>query len=714
MVTVCLGGALGFSTQAQFREIQRSWIEYSEGAERKGVLLSELRGFLGYGGIIHNFKNYVLRQDPEYQVRAAEQIAAFEAVMDRFRGLTLSPEEAAALSTIEATIDAYAVNLTRAVEAAENGRTPEETDQIVRIDDTAAIESLGTLERIWSGLQDSSTRRLLTAVSQGERLIWLGFLSLFALMIAAAVLGWLFLVLFRNLQRTVAELGDELTERRRLEASEGRLATAVEQSPATILITDTKARIQYVNTKFTELTGWTLEDVRGKTPAFLQSGDAGEEVYRDLRRGVMAGETWHGVFRNLKKDGSSYWAETTILPLLDPEGRIQSFIGIGEDVTETRAAREQVARAQKLEAVGQLAGGVAHDFNNVLTTIIGSAHLAALDAVEDSDLAGEISQIEIAARRAQGLIRELLTFARREPGKVRSVNLSAIAEEVIGLLNSSVPGVIDIRLAPPDGASFVLGDATHLHQIIMNLCRNAAEAMEGAPGEVVVSIATGIAPPDAQTTPDGWVRLTVRDDGPGMSEETQRRLFEPFFTTKPLGKSSGLGLSVVHSLVAEMKGQVTVQSQLGAGTTFVIDLPRAPSVQAEGDAIAETLPRGHERLLVVDDESEVLGTFRRLLTRLGYRVEAFSSPAVALERFQADPSRFDLVMTDMVMPGLTGTELIDEMQKVRRDFPVIYCSAFKTTHIDATESHVEILDKPVEPSKLAQTVRGLLDLKINP
>ncbi|CAN0583181.1 unnamed protein product, partial [Ectocarpus sp. 12 AP-2014] len=421
------------------------------------------------------------------------------------------------------------------------------------------------------------------------------------------------------------------------------------------------------------------------------------------------GEAWHGIFRNRKKDGSSYWAETTVLPLLGPDGAIQSFIGIGEDVTEKRQARDQMIRGQKLEAVGQLAGGVAHDFNNILTTIIGSAHLADLDAPKDSDLAGEITQIDIAARRAQNLIRELLTFARREPGNIRSVNLGRIIDEVIGLLKASVSPAIDIRFDARPEHLFVLGDATHLHQIVMNLCRNAAEAMAGAAGEIVLTIAPIEGAEDTPASPLGLVQLTVADNGPGMSADTQRHLFEPFFTTKPLGKSSGLGLSVVYGLVSEMNGEISFETDLGKGCTFTIDLPRAAPAEEDEVTADQPLLRGSERILLVDDQAEVLGTFRRLLTRLGYQVEAFSTPAAALERFQSNPQRFDLIMSDMVMPGMSGEELTVKLRALAPNVPVIFCSAYKPRQLSIPGPMPTVIDKPVQPAHLAQELRRLLD-----
>ncbi|MEM0936197.1 MAG: ATP-binding protein [Pseudomonadota bacterium] len=709
VVTVALGVSLGLQTKAQFREVEASWADYAQGAERKGALISEVRGYLGYGGIIHNFKNYVLRQEPSYLTATRAQIALFRATVAEFAALPLTAREVADIAAIERTILAYEARLPIAVLAAEEAWPPPRTDNLVRIDDTDAIAALLSLERQWRALQAESTRRIQAAVGQGKTLIWIGFLSVAALVLSALVLGTLLAWLVRDLRRAVGDLGYELAERRKIEEAQARLATIVEQIPATILMTGTDARIEYANRKFEELTGWTRAEIKGQTPAFLQSGDTEDEGYRQIRAELAAGRPWRGVFRNLRKDGSSYWAETNILPLKAPDGSVQNFVGIGEDITEARLAREQVVRAQKLEAVGQLAGGVAHDFNNILTTIVGASHLASLDATPGSDLAHEIDQIGIAARRAQSLVRELLTFARREPGDLQPVDLRDVMAEVATLLRASLPPVIRIEVPDSGPQINVMGDPTHLHQIVMNLCRNAAEAMAGAPGTVRVTLALCPAPEGVDGRAEAWAKLDVADDGPGMTPDTMRHLFEPFFTTKPLGKGSGLGLAVVHGLVEELGGRITVESAPGEGARFSVALPTTSEDAAKAIKEAGDLPRGHERVLLIDDEAEVAGTFRRQLLRLGYRVEAFTSPNVAFERFRAAPDKFDLAITDIVMPDMTGDSLARAMREIRPDLPVIFCSGYTPKAMSLPGPLPEILEKPVEPDRLARQVRAVLD-----
>lgn len=708
-VTVMLGLTLGLKTRTQFREIEASWVEYAGVAERKGALISEIRGFLGYGGIIHHFKNYVLRQEPSYLAETQRQIVQFRHSVQRFEDLPLSDAETAALQTISRTIAQYEDNLIRAVAAAAEGWTPSRTDQVVRVDDSAAIAALGSLEAVWREVQKHSTERIFAAVGQGNTLIWIGFWSLAALLLVSLIIGALLLVLYRELKAAAADLGAELAERRKLEQSQERLATIVEQSPTSIILTDTRARIQYANRKFEDLSGWSRNEVLGQTPSFLQSGQTDDADYKRIEDQLALGEAWHGIFRNLRKDGSSYWVETTLLPLKAPDGTVQNFVGIGEDITEARRARDQVARAQKLEAVGQLAGGVAHDFNNILTTIVGSCHLAGLDAPEGSDIAMEIEQISIAARRAQDLVRELLTFARREPGEPRPVDLNGSIREVARLLRASVSPSIRFSYPAPASTYSVMGDPTHLHQIIMNLCRNAAEALGGAPGDIRITLAECGPPEGCNPNPHGWARLDVIDDGPGMTEDTLKHLFEPFFTTKPIGKGSGLGLAVVFGLVEEIGGRITVETELGRGTRFSVFMRLTGARASVEEQPAEALPRGNERIILIDDEGEVAGTFRRQLARLGYRVEAYTSPIVALERFQANPRRFDMAISDVVMPDMTGDELIQRFRTDWPELPVLFCTGYAPESVSMPGKPPHILRKPVDPADLARQVRAVLD-----
>ncbi len=710
MMTVASGLYLGSQTRMQFHEIAASWSNYAGNAEKKGVWISSLRGYLGYGGIIHNFKNYVLRQDDLYRQEMLRQIDQFDHVMKEFLSEPLTPEERRALETIGAVIAEYQSKLPVAMQAAAEGWNVARTDRQVRVSDTAAIAALRDLENIWRENRRLSTERIISAVRHGDNLIGIGFVALAALAMAALALAYLLYVLLRDMRSATLHLSEQLTARRRLEYSQKRLAAAVEQSPATIFMTDTNAHILYANRQFEQSTGWSRGEVIGKTPKFLQSGDTPGEVYAELRACLARGETWRGVFRNRRKNGDSYWAETTILPLLGPEGDVRNFIGIAEDITEKRLAREQVARSQKIEVAGLLAGGIAHDFKNILTTILGAAHLAGLDAREGSEIAYEIDQIEIAARRAQSLIGQLLIFTRREPGRPSPTNLCAITNEVMRLVQASAPPTVQIETAAPDRDIAVLGDPTHLHQILMNLLHNAVEAIGTDPGHIKISIQKLSSPPAGlKPRRDGWIGLSVADDGPGMTPEVMDHVFDAFFTTKPLGKGSGLGLSVVHGLVTDMGGQIDVESTKGKGTRFILTLPGAEPVTADRPPETPGAPRGDERLMIVDDETEVAATFRRYLMRLGYRVEAFTSPVIALERLGTKDGQPDLLICDIAMPQMNGEDFAVRLRQLYPQCPIIFCSAYRPGKISIPGGRPLFLRKPIDPATLAIEVRGMLD-----
>lgn len=710
VATVVTGVFLGVQTRNQFREVSNSWSVYADDAEKKGVWISSIRGYLGYGGIIHTFKNYVIRGEDTYRFRLLEQLAQFNTVMDSYLAIPLPEKERNALLTIRSTIAIYEDKLEIAERAAKARWPAERTDRMVRVDDAAAISALRDLETIWRESRNQSTQRIAVAVGTGEALIKVGFAAMLALVLVAAAIGLLLLLLLRDMRDAMVRLSDELAVRKKLEISEKRLAEAVEQSPATILITDTDGHILYANRRFEELSGWPRQSIIGKTPKFLQSGDSLPETYAAMRAALSHGEIWRGVMRNQRRDGGSYWVETTIMPLIDTDGAIQNYLGIGEDIGEKRHAREQLARAQKIEAVGLLAGGIAHDFNNILTTIIGAAHLAAMDAETGSDIAGEVEQIDIAARRAQNLVGQLLVFARRQPGIAEPTDIFLAISEVARLLRAAIPPIIE--LAAPDNCVplYVLADPTHLHQILMNLVGNAAEAIGAEAGAISITAHTISSTPEG--LPDrvgGWVELVVADNGPGMSAITKAKLFDAFFTTKPMGKGTGLGLAVVHGLVDEIGGRISVQSTLGQGAQFSILLPGADKVALNAVPPTKAIPRGHERILILDDEAEIAATFRRYLLRLGYQVEAYTAPLVALEQYKRNPSQYDLVITDVVMPDMDGGAFAGVLRGINAKLPIIFCTGYNLTSLALDGPAHLVLYKPIAPDDLARHVRAALD-----
>ncbi len=721
--TVLVGLYTGLETDRRFSSIKEAWLTYAENADRKGVWISEIRGQLGYGGIIHNFKNYVLRKDQFYYDRLSKQLPAFHNAVAAYRDSNPSRAERLALDEIERTIKFYQWKIPIARRAAKENWPIGRTDTLVKVDDTKAIRALQTLEHVWRTERRDSTQSIVLSVSEGERLITLGFMFLFGLGVVALILYGLFYALIHELNATVERLTEELTERRRAERAERKLSRAIEQSPTTIVITDTDGRIEYVNRKFELLTEFPREEVIGRTPRFLQSGDTSPTTYERLKKLLAAGREWHGVFRNRTRSGGHYWAETSILPLKDDNGKVINFIGIGEDITESRKVKEQVARAQKMEAVGVLAGGIAHDFNNILTTILGNVHLANLDVPEDSEIGEELSQIEIAAKRAQALVRQLLTFARRQPGAPVTLRVADAVEEVLRLVRASIPPTIELSFEGGDSDLATRADPTQLHQVLMNLCRNAAEAIGAEQGSIRITLSSMAAPPPEITEAEqsdgagrtefasdtSWLQLTVADDGPGIPADYASRIFDPFFTTKPIGKGTGLGLSVVNTLVHDMDGTLSFTSEPGEGTTFTMCLREVPPEESVESGVTAT-PGGHEKILLVDDEVDLVTTYRRLLMRLGYMVEAYSDPKTALSVFNANPRRFDAVVTDLVMPELSGSALAKAVREAKPECPVIICTGYRATDLElAPDAHLSVMEKPMDPKQLARTLRRLLD-----
>lgn len=719
MATVLTGLYLGFETRDRFERIEESWSDYQRQADRRGALLSRLRGYLGYGGIIHNFKNYVLRQDPYYLTKVRKQFKDFKAAVREFQATSPTEREREALAVIEKTISNYESKLPIAIEAASESWPPTKTDKLVKVDDSAALEAMVVLAADWRQWRQHSSQAIYRSVEEGRELIDIGFRFLIGLAIVALALFALFFLLLRELRGTVSKLRSELRERLAAEHSANKFLRAVEQSPATIIITGTDGKIEYVNRKFCDVTGYQVEEVLGRTPQFLQSGETSETAYLDLRRRIARGEEWRGIFRNRKKSGKTYMAATAILPLRDHEGNISHFIGIGEDITEKALAREQIQKAQKMEAVGMLASGVAHDFNNVLTTILGNVHLAQLGASNNASVADELEQIDIAAKRARNMVREILTFARRQPGLAFNLRVDMVVKEVCQLMRASLPKNITLSSSTTDASLSVHADPTRLHQVLMNLCANSAEAIGADAGEIRIEVDRkpmegGSGGADAEPR-SGTVRIRVSDTGPGIPESCRDKIFEPFFTTKPPGKGTGLGLAVVSNLVGEMKGQLSCASS-SKGTSFEILL--AETVPTEEPSLPkreQAALSGAPTILLIDDEPEVVRACGKILEALGFNVESYTDSVLAVEAFERAPEDYALVMTDLVMPELNGEEVCRAVRTQRADCPILLFSAFRPGTLDLDQlAPIKVIEKPIDPRILHAALHELMSPSAEP
>ncbi len=504
----------------------------------------------------------------------------------------------------------------------------------------------------------------------------------------------------------------DATARRVVEAQLNRLATAVEQAAEDVIITDSAGIIQYVNPGFERATGYSRQEAVGQTPRILRSGAHEPGFYRDLWRTISEGRTWRGRVTNRRKDGTLILEEGTISPIRGGSGRIIGYVSVKSDVTRQVSLEARVAQMQKMEAVGRLAGGLAHDFNNVLSAIFGFVDLADLTHPESEKLRRYTSEIRSAARRAADLTRQMLAFSRKSTLERRPVELRLVVGETVRLMRAALPATIEIREAL-ESEAMVLADPTQLHQVVMNLCTNAGLAMRDGGGVMDVSVSdmelgvaeAEICPP---LRPGPHVSITVSDTGCGMMPDVMAHIFEPFFTTRDRGEGSGMGLAVVHGIVEDHRGAVTVSSTSGAGSTFRVLLPVIPSAEESAE---ESPARGSERVLVVDGEEAQARITQEMLSALGYAVTVATSAREALELMRARPDAYDVVVTDAAPPGMKGAALAAELLRMRREMPIVLCSEqrgrLSPTGLRALGIR-EWLAKPISLAALSTAIRRAL------
>ncbi|MCB1186196.1 PAS domain S-box protein [bacterium] len=493
-----------------------------------------------------------------------------------------------------------------------------------------------------------------------------------------------------------------------------RLSTAIEQTAEAVVVLSRSGEIEYVNPAFTEVTGMGQEDALGRPLNMFDGGLQERSVIQECRQVVRAGRTWRGTFATHDCNGKLLVLDSTVSPVRDAEGRTINFVAVMRNITSEMTLQKQLRQVQRLEAIGSLAGAISHDFNNLLFVITGSvAQLMECELTQEQR--GNCEDINSAAQRSSELVRQILTFASRSELQAVPVQVGSIVKEAGRLIRNTLPAGVEMRMHLNDNDAYVKADPTNLHQIIMNLFTNARHAMLDGGGllEIIhrsIQLAASERTSLSLKHPGSYVELLVRDEGCGIPPELHERIFEPFFTTKDPDKGTGLGLSVIKDIIAGLGGSITVQSQPGSGSTFRVLIPQCNSVGKSGSIQNGELPRGDEAILLVDDDSAICRLMSRMLDGLGYTVHACSSAIDALDRFTVNPFAYDLLITDMHMPQLSGEQLVERFQAIRPELPVITCSGFSSARcVDGECLESGFLCKPISRRDLALAVRRVLD-----
>lgn len=528
----------------------------------------------------------------------------------------------------------------------------------------------------------------------------------------------------------------DVSARRRAEDQLSLNAHALAAISQGVLIAGSDMIITYVNDAFLELTGYSREECVGRSCAYLQGSLTDAATIEQIRRGLAAGTGFAGEILNYRKDGSTFWNDLTITALRNQAGDVTQFVGIVRDISQRRAAEAsrlaletQLRELQKIEAIGTLAGGIAHDFNNLLAVILGNLEMAREDSASNPRVLESLDHIATASSRGRDLVQQILSFSRRQSTDRKSLHLPDVVEDARKLMRLMIPSNVQLTINCQSDTPPVWADAVQMEQIVINLVSNAVQAMQATGGridinvdsvtldETVMESAPALRSVHA-ASPERTLRLSVIDNGPGMTEETARRAFEPFFTTKSTGEGTGLGLSVVHGIAKAHQGAILVESELGRGTCFTLYLPALTGVDND-EAIRRPEPptvhqhpgENHEHILYIDDDEALVSLVVRLLGREGFQVSGFVNFRDGLAALEADPGAFNLVLTDYNMPGMSGLEVVRRVRELRPDLAVAIATGYidDTLRAQASETGLcEVIFKPNAVQDFCNIVKRLI------
>jgi PAS domain S-box-containing protein len=521
----------------------------------------------------------------------------------------------------------------------------------------------------------------------------------------------------------IAQIQD-ITERKRDEESLRLLGSAIEQSKESVIITDAEVnlpgpKILFVNHAFTQMTGYASAEILGKTPRMFQGARTDKAVLKRLRQNLEDGDLFAGEAINYRKDGKEFVLEWQIAPIRNAAGKITHFVGIERDITGRKKLEEQLVQSQKMETVGKLAGGIAHEFNSILTAIIGQSELLLADVPAGSPFAKNATEIIKAANRAATLTRQLLAYGRKQFLQPEILDFNRLVSGMAAMIHNLMGGGVDAQFVAAANLHAVKADAGQIEQVIMNMVINARDAMPNG-GRLTLETANVSFGPESvgryvELEPGDYVMLAITDTGAGMNDGVKARLFEPFFTTKDVGQGTGLGLSTCYGIIKQSGGHISVYSELGRGTTFKIYLPQVESeIKSPAQLnMPSDLPRGTETILLVEDDPSLREMAAGLLGRLGYKVLTAANGVEALNlKNERGTGHVDLLFTDVVMPHMSGKELADRVRALYPHTKILFTSAYTENAIiqqGVLDRGVMLLQKPFTPSALANKVREALD-----